>query len=129
MVHQYGPHIFHTDRKEIWDHLNSFTEFVPFTNRVKARTDTGIYSLPINLLTLCQFFGKQFSPAEAYRFVLSKAETSITKPRNLEEQALSMMGEELYRAFFLGLYDQAMGKGSEGAPSLHPQAAALSLQF
>ena len=116
MVHQYGPHIFHTDRKEIWDHLNSFTEFVPFTNRVKARTDLGIYSLPINLLTLCQFFGKQFSPAEAYRFVLSKADTSITKPRNLEEQALSMMGEELYRAFFHGYTIKQWGRDPKELP-------------
>ena len=61
MLHQYGPHIFNTDKKEIWDFVNSLIEFRPFINRVKANYKGAIYSLPINLHTINQFFDKSFS--------------------------------------------------------------------
>ena len=71
MVHQYGPHIFNTDKKEIWDFVNSFTEFKPFINRVKANYKDKIYSLPINLHTINHFFNKSFGPEEAKEFITS----------------------------------------------------------
>lgn len=65
MVHQYGPHIFNTDKKEIWDYFNHYSELRPYVHRVKAFHNGRIYSLPINLETLSQFYQKLFSPSEA----------------------------------------------------------------
>ncbi|HHA5279838.1 TPA: NAD(P)-binding protein, partial [Escherichia coli] len=65
MVHTYGPHIFHTNSKFVWDYINKLGVFKPFTNRVKAVTRGQVFSLPINLLTINQFFNKLFTPAEA----------------------------------------------------------------
>src|SRR5690606_19120333 len=62
MMHVYGPHIFHTDDEEVWNYVNVFTEFMPFQNRVKATAQGGVYTLPINLLTINQFFGKTLHP-------------------------------------------------------------------
>ena len=60
MVHAFGPHIFHTDNVAVWNFIRKFDEFMPFTNRVKAVAKGRVYSLPINLLTINQFFGKTF---------------------------------------------------------------------
>jgi UDP-galactopyranose mutase len=100
MVHVYGPHIFHTSNKLVWDFVRRFDEFVPFTNRVKAITGGRVFSLPINLMTINQFFGKVFSPSEAERFVSSLGDETITNPRTFEEQALRFVGRDLYEAFF-----------------------------
>ena len=102
MVHVYGPHIFHTDDAEVWAYVNRFMEFKPFVNRVKANAQGRIYSLPINLHTINQFFGKTFSPSEARAFIESRADTSIVSPASFEEQALRYVGRELYEAFFKG---------------------------
>ncbi|WP_050658897.1 NAD(P)-binding protein [Gallaecimonas pentaromativorans] len=69
MVHRYGPHIFNTNSDEAWQYVNRFTPFRPFINRVKAVTHKGVFSLPVNLHTINQFFGEAFSPAEARTFV------------------------------------------------------------
>jgi UDP-galactopyranose mutase len=100
MIHVYGPHIFHTSNKRVWDFICQFDEFVPFTNRVKAITRGRVFSLPINLLTINQFFGKTFSPSEAERFVASLGDETITNPQTFEEQALRFVGQDLYEAFF-----------------------------
>ena len=100
MVHVYGPHIFHTDDEEVWQYVNRFLEFKPYVNRVKATTGGAVFSLPINLHTINQFFGKTLSPKEAQAFIESVADMSIVKPRSFEEQALRFVGPELYRAFF-----------------------------
>jgi len=68
MVHRYGPHIFHTDNSEVWNFLNSFGEIMNYTNRVKSVYKDKIYSLPINLSTINQFYNKNFSPSEAQVF-------------------------------------------------------------
>jgi len=109
MVHRYGPHIFNTDKKEIWDFVNSFVEFHPFINRVKACYQGNIYSLPVNLHTINQFFGKTFGPDEAKRFIESKADTSIAEPASFEEQALKFIGKDLYKAFFYGYTKKQWG--------------------
>jgi UDP-galactopyranose mutase len=102
MVHVYGPHIFHTDDEEVWTLVNRYMEFKPYVNRVKATARGQVFSLPINLHTINQFFGKTFSPAEARAFIESQADTSITDPQSFEEQALRFIGRELYEAFFKG---------------------------
>jgi len=117
MVHKYGPHIFHTLMDDVWEYVNRFATFKPYTNRVKAKTDKGVFSLPVNLLTLSQFFNKPFSPREAYDFIQSKADTSITEPANFEEQALSLMGEELYKAFFHGYTLKQWGRDPKELPA------------
>lgn len=99
MLHVYGPHIFHTSDKEVWDYVNTFDQLMPFTNRVKAHTNGSVYSLPINLLTINSFFKKQFNPTEAFDYLKNIARP-IKDPQNFEEQALSMIGSDLYEAFF-----------------------------
>ena len=102
MLHTYGPHIFHTSNERVWRFVQQFDEFIPFTNRVKAVSGARVYSLPINLLTINQFFDKTFTPAEAERFVTSLGDQSITAPQTFEEQALRFVGRDLYEAFFKG---------------------------
>jgi UDP-galactopyranose mutase len=101
MTHRYGPHIFHTGDKRVWDYVCRFSTMIPFNHRVLAVAKGAVYSLPINLLTINQFFDKAMNPTEARAFVAAKA-SRIAAPRNFEEQALSMIGEELYVAFFHG---------------------------
>jgi UDP-galactopyranose mutase len=109
MVHEYGPHIFNTDKKEIWDFVNSFIEFKPFINRVKANYKDNIYSLPVNLHTINQFFNKTFGPGEAKDFISSQADKSIEEPKSFEEQALKFIGNDLYHAFFYGYTKKQWG--------------------
>ncbi len=104
MVHKYGPHIFHTQEKRVWEYVNNFMEFMPYTNRVKSTVDGSVYSLPINLHTINQFFGKTFTPDEAKEFIASLGDGSISDPANFEEQALKFVGRDLYEAFFQRLH-------------------------
>lgn len=109
MVHQYGPHIFHTDQPHVWEYVNRFGEFRPFVNRVKASIDRGVFSLPINLHTINQFFGMRFNPEEARAFIASLGDHSIGEPANFEEQALKFIGRDLYEAFFYGYSKKQWG--------------------
>lgn len=103
MVHQYGPHIFHTDDKEVWEYVNQHGTFMPYTNRVKSTVGGQVYSLPVNLHTINQFFGKAFNPKEAYDFITqNQADKTIGEPQSFEEQALKFVGKDLYEAFFKG---------------------------
>jgi UDP-galactopyranose mutase len=117
MVHEYGPHIFNTDKKEIWDFVNSFVEFKPFINRVKANYKGNIYSLPVNLHTINQFFNKTFGPAEAKAFIATQADKSIGEPQSFEEQALKFIGKELYKAFFYGYTKKQWGCEPSALPA------------
>jgi UDP-galactopyranose mutase len=100
MVHDYGPQIFHTDREDIWEYVNSWGKFEPFINRIKAHTKKGVFSLPINLLTINQFFEQKLSPSEARDFMGAMNETSIEEPSNFEEQALKHLGRDIYKNFY-----------------------------
>ena len=100
MLHTYGPHIFHTSNQRVWDYIQQFGTFMPFVNRVKAITGGRVFSLPLNLLTINQFLGQTFSPAQARAFFAGIAEQGTGTPANFEEQALALMGRELYEAFF-----------------------------
>lgn len=102
LVHLYGPHIFHTDDEEVWAYVNRFATFRPYKNRVKTTTRGAVYSLPINLHTINQFFGQTLRPEEARRFIEAKADTTISDPQTFEEQALRFVGRDLYEAFFQG---------------------------
>lgn len=109
MVHTYGPHIFNTDRADVWEYVNRFADFGPFVNRVQACTGRGVFSLPVNLLTINQFFGKTFNPTEARQFISSLGDQSIGEPANFEEQALKFLGRELYDTFFYGYTKKQWG--------------------
>jgi UDP-galactopyranose mutase len=109
MVHTYGPHIFHTSNERVWRFVNEFDEFMPFVNRVKAIARGRVFTLPINLLTINQFFGKTFSPDEARRFMESIGDKSIAEPVTFEEQALRFVGRDLYEAFFAGYTKKQWG--------------------
>lgn len=100
MLHTYGPHIFHTSNERVWDYVQRFGEFMPFVNRVKAITGGRVYSLPLNLLTINQFVGRTFSPAQAQAYFEQIGEQGDEAPANFEEQALALMGRDLYEAFF-----------------------------
>ena len=109
MVHKYGPHIFNTDKREIWDFVNSFVELRPYVHRVKAMSNGKIYSLPVNLQTINQLFNKTFTPAEAKDFLETLGDRSIEEPKNFEEQALRFIGKQLYYAFFYGYTKKQWG--------------------
>jgi len=102
MVHIYGPHIFHTDDAEVWDYVNSFETFLPYKNQVKTTSKGRVFSLPINLHTINQFYDKTMRPDEARAFIEDQADTSIKDPQTFEEQALRFVGPDLYEAFFKG---------------------------
>jgi UDP-galactopyranose mutase len=102
MIHKYGPHIFHTDNEEVWNYVNQFSEFMPYVNRVKTTSQGRVFSLPINLHTINQYFNKTLNPTEAKAFIQSVADNSIDEPQSFEEQAMKFVGQDLYKAFFKG---------------------------
>lgn len=109
MIHRYGPHIFNTNNKEIWDYVNRLTTFRPYVHRVKAMHEEKVFSLPINLSTLNQFFEKTFNPETARSFLGELSDKSIVHPQNFEEQALRFLGKDLYHAFFYGYTKKQWG--------------------
>lgn len=117
MVHVYGPHIFHTDDEEVWAYVNRFMTFQPYVNRVKATTGGRVYSLPINLHTINQFFDQTMSPTEARRFVTSLGDASIADPQSFEDQALKFVGRDLYEAFFSGYTAKQWGVEPRDLPA------------
>lgn len=102
MLHKYGPHIFHTDNDQVWQYVNKYSEFMPYVNRVKTTSQRQVFSLPINLHTINQFFNKTMRPEEAKEFIQSIADKNISEPKSFEEQALKFIGNDLYEAFFKG---------------------------
>lgn len=102
-VHKYGAHLFHTPNATVWNYLNRFTSFTDYRHRVYSSYKDQVYAMPINLGTICQFFGKRMSPAEARALVSSQAaELGDRVPENLEEKAISLIGRPLYDAFIKG---------------------------
>jgi UDP-galactopyranose mutase len=102
MIHLHGPHIFNTDSERVWRYVQEFGAFGRYINRVKAHTARGVFTLPVNLHTINQFFGKSFNPQEARAFLTTLGDPTIGEPRNFEEQALKTIGRELYETFFHG---------------------------
>jgi UDP-galactopyranose mutase len=109
MVHRYGPHIFNTSNQAIWDYLSRFTTMVNYVNRVKATYNGNVYSMPVNLHTINQFFGKAFNPKQAEEFIGTIGDHTITNPENFEQQALKFIGADLYKAFFYGYTKKQWG--------------------
>jgi len=116
MVHVYGPHIFHTADERVWNYVQQFGEWIPYRHRVQAMVGDRVFSLPVNLMTINQFFGKTMSPAEARAFVAQKT-TPTQNPKNFEEQGLNLVGRELYEAFFRGYTRKQWGVEPTNLPA------------
>ena len=129
LVHNYGPHIFHTDNVEVWNYLQQFGDFLPYTNRVKAISAGRVYSLPINLLTINQFYQRNFKPKEAEEFIRSISDQSIIEPKSFEEQALKFVGADLYKAFFYGYTKQQCGCEPQELPASILQRLPLRFNY
>ncbi|MBA2728224.1 MAG: UDP-galactopyranose mutase [Parachlamydiaceae bacterium] len=116
-LHVYGPHIFHTDREDIWKYVQKFARFTPYCHRIKSFYRDKIYSFPINLSTLNQLWGVN-TPDQA-RMLLETKKIPFANPANMEEWALSQVGEEIYKTFFHGYTTKQWGKDpKELSPSI-----------
>ena len=101
-IHKYGSHLFHTSNERVWSFVNTFTKFNSYRHTVKSVHDNGIYPFPINLHTINQFLGKNYSPKEAQLWMQDQISVVSQHPDNLEDQAISLVGEKLYTAFIKG---------------------------
>jgi UDP-galactopyranose mutase len=101
-VHRYGAHLFHTSNKRVWDYVNRFTTFTDYEHRVFSVSHGKVYPLPINLATICEYFGEYLSPDQARQLIAEHAAEITSVPENLEEKAIASIGRPLYEAFVRG---------------------------
>ncbi|MFC3449451.1 UDP-galactopyranose mutase [Amycolatopsis speibonae] len=102
-VHRYGAHLFHTSNKRVWEYVNRFTEFTGYQHRVFAKVKDQVYSFPMNLGLINEFFGKSHTPDEARELIAKQSsEFETANAQNLEEKAISLVGRPLYEAFIRG---------------------------
>ena len=95
-VHKYGAHIFHTDYKDVWDYVNSFVEFNRYTNSPIARYKNEIYNMPFNMNTFSKIWNDVITPEDALRHINEEKKEITEEPKNLEEQAISLVGRTIY---------------------------------
>jgi UDP-galactopyranose mutase len=100
-IHRYGAHLFHTSNERVWEYVNRFTAFTGYRHRVYSICRGRVYPMPINLGTICAYFGRAMSPDQA-RALIAEQAAEVTAPRNLEEKAISLIGRPLYEAFIRG---------------------------
>ena len=116
-VHKYGAHIFHTSNKEVWEYINQFAEFNRYTNSPIARYKDELYNLPFNMNTFNKLWGV-VTPNEAKaKIEEEKKEAGITEPKNLEEQAISLVGKTIYEKLVKGYTEKQWGKRATELPS------------
>ncbi|MDN6070558.1 MAG: UDP-galactopyranose mutase [Lactococcus plantarum] len=117
-VHDYGAHIFHTDNKEVWDYVNQFTEFNNYINQVVANYKGDLYNLPFNMNTFYQMWGVK-TPEEAQAKIAEQRESAGIKgsPKNLEEQAISLIGTDIYEKLIKGYTEKQWGRKATELPS------------
>jgi len=102
-IHKYGAHLFHTSNQRVWDYVNQFTSFTGYQHHVFTVFKDQAYSMPVNLATMCAYFGKYLTPDEARALVAEQAaEVDGKQAANFEEKAVSLVGRPLYEAFFRG---------------------------
>ncbi|HEX3488231.1 MAG TPA: UDP-galactopyranose mutase [Streptosporangiaceae bacterium] len=102
-IHRYGAHLFHTSNAKVWEYVNRFTAFTGYQHRVFSIYKSRVYPLPINLGTICEYFGSAMSPDEARALIAEQAaEVAEGAAANLEEKAVSLIGRPLYEAFIRG---------------------------
>ena len=127
-IHKYGPHIFHTSLKYVWDYINQFTSFNNFTLRNKANINNKIYSLPINLNTIQQVWPDAYNPQNAINKI-NQDKINIPIPKNFEEYCLSTMGKTLYEMFFYGYTKKQWGRDPKSLPASIAQRIPLRLNY
>jgi len=116
-VHCYGPHIFHTNNKAIWDYINQFAEFNRFTNAPLANYKGEIYNLPFNMNTFHRLWGV-VQPADAEAIIEQQRKAAgITEPKNLEEQAISLVGVDIYEKLIKGYTEKQWGRKATELPA------------
>lgn len=116
-VHKYGAHIFHTSNQEIWDYVNQFVEFNRYTNMPIANYKGEIYNLPFNMNTFNRLWGVT-KPEEAKKMIQEQKEkANIKQPQNLEEQAISLVGMDIYKKLIKGYTEKQWGRKATELPS------------
>jgi UDP-galactopyranose mutase len=116
-VHKYGAHIFHTSNKEVWDFVNSFVPFNRYINSPIVNSKDKLYNLPFNMNTFYALWGT-ITPTEAQTIIeQQRNEASITNPRNLEEQAISLVGKDIYEIFIKGYTEKQWGRKCSELPT------------
>ena len=116
-VHKYGAHIFHTSNKEVWEYINQFAEFNRYTNSPVARYKDELYNMPFNMNTFNKLWGV-VTPKEAKEKIeQEKREAGIKEPKNLEEQAISLVGKTIYEKLVKGYTEKQWGQKATELPS------------
>lgn len=116
-VHKYGAHIFHTNNKEVWEYINQFTEFNRYTNSPVANYKGELYNLPFNMNTFYQMWGVKTPEEAKAKIEEQKSESKIDNPQNLEEQAISLIGKDIYEKLVKGYTEKQWGKKCEDLPA------------
>ena len=114
-VHKYGAHIFHTANERVWEFVNRYADFLPYTHRVTARNGEKLYSMPFNMRTFRQMWGAM-TPEEARQRIGSQREEN-GQPKNLEEQALSLVGRDLYETLVKHYTEKQWGRACKNLPA------------
>ena len=128
-VHKYGAHIFHTSNKEVWDYVNSFVEFNRYTNSPVANYKGELYSLPFNMNTFYQLW-KVKTPKEAMAKIEEQVkEANIGEPKNLEEQAIKLIGKDIYEKLIKGYTEKQWGKKATELPAFIIRRLPVRLTF
>ena len=116
-IHKYGAHIFHTSNKEVWDYVNQFVEFNNYVNSPVANYKGELYNLPFNMNTFTKMWGV-VTPAEAAaKIAKQRQEAGITEPKNLEEQAISLIGTDVYTKLIKGYTEKQWGRSCTELPA------------
>ena len=116
-VHKYGPHIFHTDYEDVWNYVNSFVKFNNFINSPIARIGNEVYNLPFNMNTFSKIWPEVFTPEDARKHIEEERKEIKSKPNNLEEQAISLVGRTIYEKLIKGYTEKQWGKKCTELPS------------
>lgn len=128
-VHKYGAHIFHTSNKDVWDYINSFTEFNRYTNCPVANYKGNLYNLPFNMNTFYQLW-KVKTPKEAISKIQEQVnKANIQEPKNLEEQAIKLVGKDIYEKLIKGYTEKQWGKKATELPSFIIKRLPVRLTF
>jgi UDP-galactopyranose mutase len=117
-VHRYGAHLFHTSNERVWEYVNRFTTFTGYQHRVQTVSKGRVYPLPINLATICDYFGAHLSPTQAQELLREQAaEVNGAECANLEDKAISLIGRPLYEAFVRGYTEKQWQTDPRELPS------------
>lgn len=116
-IHQYGPHIFHTDQERVWEFVNRFARFNHFVYSPVANYHGELYNLPFNMNTFYQLWGTRSPEAAKHIIEEQAAKEAIAEPRNLEEQALKLVGRDIYEKLIKGYTSKQWGRGCKGLPA------------